>query len=306
MSLRVKKTLLFILLTFFIDWSLVFLYITLGGAVDSLGIVMLAAVYMFVPMMATIIVQKSIFKQPLAGPMGISFKFNPWFFVAWFLPPILAFAVMGVSLFMPGVTFSPDMSGFLDQLASALSPDQMQQAKEQLASMPVHPIWLILVLALISGTTINAVLGFGEELGWRGFLQKELSVMGFWKSSALIGFIWGVWHAPLILLGLNYPQNPQIGVLLMIGWTILLAPLFSYIRLKSHSVIAASIFHGTINAVPGLAVILLSGGDELTIGLTGLAGFIVVALADLLLFVYDRFIAREKVAAILRQISMEP
>ncbi|MBN1691666.1 MAG: CPBP family intramembrane metalloprotease [Dehalococcoidia bacterium] len=306
MSLRVKKTLLFILLTFVIDWSLVFLYIALGGAVDSLGIVMLAAVYMFVPMMATIIVQKSIFKQPLAGPMGISFKFNPWFFVAWFLPPILAFAVMGVSLFIPGVTFSPDMSGFLDQLASALSPDQMQQAKEQLASMPVHPIWLILVLALISGTTINAVLGFGEELGWRGFLQKELSVMGFWKSSALIGFIWGVWHAPLILLGLNYPQNPQIGVLLMIGWTILLAPLFSYIRLKSRSVIAASIFHGTINAVPGLAVILLSGGDELTIGLTGLAGFIVVALADLLLFVYDRFITREKVAAILRQISMEP
>jgi membrane protease YdiL (CAAX protease family) len=306
MSLRVKKTLLFILLTFFIDWSLVFLYIALGGKVDSLGIVLLASIYMFVPMAVAIIVQKTIYKQPLAGPMGISFKFNQWFFVAWFLPPVIAFAVMGVSLLMPGITFSPDMSGFLNQMGSALSPAQMEQVKEQLASMPVHPVWLILVLALISGTTINAILGFGEELGWRGFLQKELSIMGFWKSSALIGFIWGIWHAPLILLGLNYPQNPQLGVLLMTGWTILLAPLFSYIRLKSRSVIAASIFHGTINAVPGLAVILISGGDELTVGLTGLAGFIVFALADVLLLIYDRFITREKVDTILRQMSTEP
>ncbi|MDD5647601.1 MAG: CPBP family intramembrane metalloprotease [Dehalococcoidia bacterium] len=306
MSLRVKKTLLFILLTFFIDWSLVFLYLTLGGKVDSLGIVLLASIYMFIPMIVTIIVQKTIYKQPLAGPMGISFKFNHWFFVAWFLPPIIAFAVMGVSLLMPGITFTPDMSGFLDQMASALNPEQMEQAREQLASMPVNPVWLILVLALISGTTINAILGFGEELGWRGFLQKELSVMGFWKSSILIGFIWGIWHAPLILLGLNYPQNPQLGVLLMTGWTILLAPLFSYIRLKSRSVIAASIFHGTINAVPGLAVILISGGDELTVGLTGLAGFIVFALADVLLFFYDRFITGEKADTILRQMSTEP
>ncbi len=306
MSLRVKKTLLFVLLTFFVDWSLVFLYIALGGTVDSLAIVLLASVYMFVPMIVTIIVQKIIYKQPVAGPMGRSFKFNQWFFVAWFLPPIIAFAVMGVSLLMPGITFSPDMSGFIDQMAASLTPDQVSQVKEQLASLPVHPIWLILVLALISGTTINAVLGFGEELGWRGFLQKELSVLGFWKSSALIGFIWGVWHAPLILLGLNYPQNPQLGVLLMTVWTMLLAPLFSYIRLKSRSVIAASIFHGTINAVPGLAVILISGGNELTVGLTGLAGGIVFALADILLFIYDRFITREKIDPILKQMSREP
>jgi len=306
MSLRIKKILLFLLLTFFIDWSMVYLYLTLGGKVDSLGIMLLGMAYMLVPMIVTIFIQKAVFKQPLAGPMGVSFKVNGWFFVAWFLPLIIAFAVMGVSLFMPGVTFTPDMSGFIDTMASALSPQQMEQAREQLASMPVHPVWLVVILALISGTTVNAILGFGEELGWRGFLLKELAPMGFWKSSALIGFIWGIWHAPLILLGLNYPQNPQLGVLLMIAWTILLAPLFSYIRIKSRSVIAASIFHGTINAVPGLAIILISGGDALMVGLTGMAGFIVFALADLILWIYDRFIAREKVNTILKQISMEP
>jgi len=304
-SLRTKKILLFILLTFFIDWALVFLFITMGGKVDSVGIMLLGAAYMFVPMIVTIIIQKAILKQPLAQPMGVSFKVNRWFFVAWFLPVIIAFAVMGVSLLIPGVTFTPDMSGFMDSLASALSPEQMEQAREQLASMPVHPVWLVVVLALISGTTTNAILGFGEELGWRGFLMKELGFMGFWKSSALIGFIWGIWHAPLVLLGLNYPQNPQLGVVLMTAWTILIAPLFSYIRIKSRSVIAASIFHGTINAVPGLAVILISGGNDLTVGLTGLAGFIVFALANILLWIYDRFITREKANDILKQISLE-
>ena len=305
MSLRTKKILLFILLTFFIDWALVYLFITMGGKVDSVGIMLLGAAYMFVPMIVTIIIQKAILKQPLAQPMGVSFKVNRWFFVAWFLPVIIAFAVMGVSLLIPGVTFTPDMSGFMDSLASALSPEQMEQAREQLASMPVHPVWLVVVLALISGTTTNAILGFGEELGWRGFLLKEMGFMGFWKSSALIGFIWGIWHAPLVLLGLNYPQNPQLGVVLMTAWTILIAPLFSYIRIKSRSVIAASIFHGTINAVPGLAVILISGGNDLTVGLTGLAGFIVFALANILLWIYDRFITREKANDILKQISLE-
>ena len=123
--------------------------------------------------------------------------------------------------------------------------------------------------------------------------------MGFWKSSALIGLIWGLWYAPLILLGLNYPQHPELGVLIMIGWTIVIAPAFSYIRLKAKSVIAAAIFHGTINAVPGLAVVLLTGGDELTVAITGLAGFIAFGIVDLSLFIFDRFISKERVGTIL-------
>ena len=299
MNIHTKKILLFILLTFFIDWSLVGLYLVMGGKTDSAGMALLAVLYMFVPMLAAIIVQKRIFKQPLAGPLGISFKVNRWFFVAWFLPPVIAFITMGISLLIPGVTFTPDMSGFLNSLKDALTPEQMDQVMQQLADIPAHPLWLILVLSLIAGTTVNAVAGFGEELGWRGLLVKELSFMGFWKSSAVIGLIWGLWHAPLVLLGLNYPQHPQLGVLIMTGWTIIMAPVFSYIRLKSKSVVAPAIFHGTINAVPGLAWLLITGGDELTVGITGLAGFIAFAAVNLALFIFDRFITREPVNTIL-------
>ncbi len=58
----------------------------------------------------------------------------------------------------------------------------------------------------------------GEELGWRGFLLKQCSYMDFWKMSLVIGIIWGLWHAPIIIQGYNYPQNPVIGVFMMIGF----------------------------------------------------------------------------------------
>jgi membrane protease YdiL (CAAX protease family) len=300
MNLRTKKTLLFIGLTFLLDWLMVLLYVAMGGKDE--GVAFLAAAYMFMPMAIAFVVQKGIFKEPVIQPLGISFRINSWFFVAWFLPVVIAFAVMGASLLLPGVRFTPDMSGFLNTLAASLTPDQMDQVRQQLASFAVHPIWLGVLVALIAGTTINAVLGFGEEVGWRGFLLKQLGFMGFWKSSLLIGFIWGIWHAPLILLGFNYPDHPQAGVLMMVAWVIVISPLFSYIRLKARSVIASSVFHGTINAVPLLAVLLITGGNDLTVGITGLAGIIVFALVDICLFIFDRFITKEPVNRILKNI----
>jgi hypothetical protein len=97
MSVRTKKILLFTGLTFFIDWSIVALYLVLGGKTDSAGMALLAVFYMFVPMLVAIWVQKRILKQPLAGPLGISFKVNRWFFVAWFLPPVIAFVTVGIT-----------------------------------------------------------------------------------------------------------------------------------------------------------------------------------------------------------------
>lgn len=280
---------------------MVLIYFAMGGTAE--GLMVLGMAYMLVPMIIALIVQKVLFKEPVVKPLGISFKINAWFFVAWFLPVVIAFTAMGVSLLLPGISFTPDMSGFLNSLKGALTPEQLEQAKEQLASMPAHPIWLGVIASLIAGTTVNAILGFGEELGWRGFLVKELSFMGFWKSSLLIGLIWGIWHAPLVLYGgLNYPEHPQAGVFMMIAWVIIIAPLFSYIRIKSHSVIAASIFHGTINAVPALAIIMITGGNDLTVGITGLAGFAVFIIVDLLIFIYDRFYSKETINMMVKNI----
>lgn len=164
--------------------------------------------------------------------------------------------------------------------------------REQIAAMTVHPLWLGLAQGLVAGATVNAIAGFGEELGWRGFLLNELRHLGFWKSSAVIGSVWGLWHAPFILQGHNYPEHPVAGVFMMIVWCLLLAPILSYVRLKAKSVIAAAIFHGTINGTAGLAVMVIAGGSDLTAGVMGLPGFIVLAALNLFLFAYERFLAR--------------
>jgi membrane protease YdiL (CAAX protease family) len=82
---------------------------------------------------------------------------------------------------------------------------------------------------------------------------------------------------------------------MMMVMCVLLAPIFSYVRLKANSVIAAAIIHGAFNANYGLSLMVVKGGNDLTIGVTGLAGFIVLVLANFCLFIYDRAIAKEPI-----------
>jgi len=299
---KIKRIGLFIGITFALSWFIAIIFVALGGKWGTPVAMVVAMAYMFVPMISTILVQKFIYKEPLTEPLGISFKLNHWWLVAWLLPPIIAFATFGVSLLFPGVEFSPEMAGMFEKFKEILPPEELQKM-EKMAELPVHPIWIALVQGLIAGITINAVAGFGEELGWRGFLQREFSYLKFWSSSAFIGLIWGIWHAPLILQGYNYPQHPGVGVFMMILWCLLLAPIFSYIRIKSGSVIAAAIIHGSLNATYGLSIMLIKGGNDLTIGVTGLAGFIVLFIVNLCIFLFDHSIRERPVGVIMEDVK---
>lgn len=300
MGRSIKKVALYVALTFLISYSMATIYVLAGGKTTNTGIIYLALAYMLVPMIVTVIIQKFIFNESLIQPLGIFWKFNPWFFAAWFLPILIAVATMGVSLLIPGVSFTPDMSGFLPQMLSSLSTEQADQVRNFINQLPVHFFWATLIQALIAGTTINALFALGEEIGWRGLLINELGFLGFWKSSAVIGVIWGLWHAPLILMGLNYHDHPQFGLLMMTSWTLLTSPIFSYIRLRSKSIFAVSIFHGTINASPALALMCISGGNDLLTGISGLAGLIVIIIADFLLFLYDNYLTTLPVNKIIK------
>ncbi len=290
-NINLRKIVIFLGLTFLFCWLILPIYFALGGKWNGPFTLAALLVYMFVPMTMAILVQKFVYHEPLREPLGIWFKPNRWFLYAWFVPPLLGIATMGVSLLLPGIRYSPGMEGMFERYGSQFTPEQLQLMRDQAAAMPVHPFWLALVSGLIAGVSINAVAAFGEELGWRGLLQRELEPLGFWKSALLIGVIWGIWHAPIILQGYNYPQHPQIGVLMMTIFTTLFAPLVSYARLKSRSVIAAAIMHGTLNGTAGLAIMLIAGGDDLTIGLLGVSGFILLAMANLIVFTFDRRIS---------------
>lgn len=291
---EINKTTLFLILTFGISYSLAGIYFLLGGKYDKVSGTVLAVVYMFIPMASALIIEKGVHKEKIKERLHISFRINKWFFVAWFITPVLSFLTLGISLLFPDVSYSPEMSGMIERFEDTLSPEQLEQMKNSVETLPMHPLWISVLQGLVAGATVNAVAGFGEELGWRGFLLKQLSGYSFVKISLLIGFIWGIWHAPLILMGHNFPDHPEAGVLLMTIWCILLSPLFIYITIKSGSVIAASIMHGTLNATAGIAIMVIDGGSDLTVGVTGLSGFIALLIVLAGFFIYDQWIRNEK------------
>jgi membrane protease YdiL (CAAX protease family) len=286
--MKIKGVLLFVGLTFILSWSLAGAAYLAGVRYHTPQSLAVTIGYMFVPMIVAILLQRAAFKRPLVKPLGITFRLNPWWLFAWLFPPAVSFATIGVSLLIPGVEYSPGMAGLLARFRSLLPPDQFTEIERQIAATRIHPVWITLLQGLVAGPTINAVTGFGEELGWRGYLQQELQPLGFYRSSLLIGLIWGVWHMPIILQGHNYPAHPVAGVFMMIAWCMLLSPIFSFVRISARSVIAAAVIHGSLNATVGLAVMVVEGGNDLLTGVTGLSGFIVLAAVNLLLYLYRK------------------
>ncbi|NLJ47174.1 MAG: CPBP family intramembrane metalloprotease [Treponema sp.] len=289
MNLQVtKRGWIFLALEFAVAWGL-------AGVVRAAGLrpgtpVFLAFLtfFMVTPLITALIlstVRPS--GTPLKDVLGLRFRMG-WkgFFLAWLLFPALAFLTLGISLLMPGVRYDPSMSQLIERLTQGMSPERIAEIRETAGSAP--PLLLALVQGLAAGISINALFGFGEEAGWRGFLVKELKGSSFWAASVFTGAVWGLWHAPIILQGHNYPEHRVLGVFLMILYCVLLSPVYLYIRLKTKSAVAAAVAHGSMNATAGLSIMPLAGGTDLTVGMTGLAGFVSAAGLLAALYALDR------------------
>ena len=106
---------------------------------------------------------------------------------------------------------------------------------------------------------INIVPVLGEELGWRGWLLPRLMPLGALPAILITGVIWGVWHAPLVLLGYNYPDAPGwLGVLAMVVMCTLIGAIFGWLRLRSVSVWPAALAHAALNGAAGTPSVLFA------------------------------------------------
>ncbi|MBN1882339.1 MAG: CPBP family intramembrane metalloprotease [Deltaproteobacteria bacterium] len=288
-----QKATFFLLITFGVSWLIALVYYLADGRWNTPLSVVVGAVFMLVPMLSALFVQKVLYRQAVVEPLGISFRINVWFLTAWLLPALLVFCAIPVAMLLPGVSFSPEHEGLFRRMAATLSPQQIEAMRESYANMRINPALMSLVQGLIAGATINALLAFGEELGWRGLLQREWEHLGVFTGSALIGLVWGVWHAPLIVMGHNFPDHPAAGIFQMIAATMLLGILISYIRLRAKSVIPAALMHGSTNGLYGVSLMYLDWDNDLSIGLFGTGGCLVMGGCVILLFFYDRFLSKQ-------------
>lgn len=125
-------------------------------------------------------------------------------------------------------------------------------------SVNIGEIIVMGLIGLISNFLIGFNLFFGEEFGWRYFLQPRLQKLYGKKIGVLIcGSIWGIWHLPLCIT-LYSPKTPFYCIINHLSLCIFLGIFLGYAYMKTKNLWAPILIHLVNNVIS----IVLIGGFE--------------------------------------------
>ena len=278
--MNVRRIVLFIALAYGIAWSVAAAMYFAGieyGSVPSIAL--LATLYMPAPALATLILTKLRAPRESLARYGVRLperrKWKLFLLTAVGFPILIVFGCLAIIALapIPGIGRLDFSDANLIEKVRSIAP---KGANVPLGKLPIPPIAIFIIGSIqgvVGGATITALFAFGEELGWRGLLLRETQSLGFWKSNAFIGLVWGLWHAPVILQGHNYGTSHAVaGVFVMTLFTIAISYPLAYARVKTGSVFAPSVFHGIINSLGGMSVVFVSGANPLVGHIAGFAG----------------------------------
>jgi len=263
---------------------------------SGLAVAMIAIFYMSAPAIAAFSLQRTLYPEHYAT-YGLQFEaIRPGKILGFSAGLFLTFVLLFLgTIYIGGNVLDIEAFGKLDFTEAGLLNSLHKITKGSIAlsegPLPVPPIGLLiagLIGGIISGFTINLPFMFGEEYGWRGFMVYETRTAGFWLSNVLIGTAWGLWHAPIILQGHNYPDYPVEGVGVMTLFCIASAFMFTYVRVKSGSIVAACGLHGMFNATGALLLLFIQNGHSLVAHPAGLAGILACTVIALGIFILDK------------------
>ena len=278
----IKRIVIYLLITFGLTWAhcLLLLYpVVRGGSlsgIPAMAAQLLTAVVMFFPAIGVLLTRlftKEGFQDSWLHP---HLKGNiKTYLLAWFGPAALTFLGMIVYFLIFPNKLDLNFSYFYQTLASTGAP---------METLPI-PAGLLLVVqclqALFLAPLMNFVTCFGEEWGWRGYLLPKMQKLLPTVPTLLItGVIWGLWHAPLTIIGHNYgvgyPGFPFAGVAMMCLFCVTLGIFMSYVTLKTKSCLPAVIAHGAVNGIAAVGIYFTSDGGNPFIGPapTGIIGII--------------------------------
>jgi membrane protease YdiL (CAAX protease family) len=296
-----KRILSFLALAMGFSWGTAGIGYMLGvRSTEHSGYVVVAALCMLGPALAALVQQRLLDREPWSG-LGLTLKGTRW--------PVFVFTVLVgiaiVPLFLLAVHLLGSASGweafgqasitterlhiaFLE-LGSAMGRADVVEA--QLDKIAGIPAGLVLLAALLSSVvaafTVNLPFMLGEELGWRGYLWQRSAHWPGMQRVLFTGVVWGLWHAPLIAMGHNYPGYPVIGIGMMVVFCTVLALLFDWTRSRSGSIWSACVLHGIINGSAGAAGLFAWGGHPLVGSVVGVAGMVAMAGLGALVLLVD-------------------
>lgn len=130
-----------------------------------------------------------------------------------------------------------------------------------LPTIPAY-LWAVIPIQLLITALVATPILWGEEFGWRGYLQLRLLARRPLLAAIATGVIWGMWHLPLNIRGYNFPDHPLPGLLVFLVSTTLISIIFGWLRLHTGSIWASGLGHAATNAVgSSLTILLFAGGS---------------------------------------------
>lgn len=250
----------FLIITLLVSWPLFIAplaFTNMDATTKQLATQGLWAVAMWGPGIAAIITTLFIAKKPFSSLRLNTLGPKRFYLWAWFLP--IGLTIIGglLTLLFGMAKLDMNFTMLRDAMVSAAGG----------VEVPVEVIVLTQILfAITLAPFINVLFALGEEIGWRGFLLPHLMPLGQWKAILISGVIWGVWHAPAIMQGHNYPGYPILGSFMMIVFCVLLGAIIAWLYLSTKSPWVAALAHGSVNAVAGLPVLFFQSGFNMALG----------------------------------------
>jgi len=284
-----KRITIFLAITFAIAWGVSLIIYLTGGIQDSpviipelqltLALILTAGLVMWAPALGNILTRIITNEGWTNTYLRPRIKRGwPYWLAAWFLPGLLTLFGMGIFFLLFPQNFDSSVTKIQELLAA------------QMPGVEIN-VWVIVAAqtfqAMLISPIVNSLFTFGEEFGWRGYLQPKLMPLGGRKAMLLMGLIWGVWHWPLILMGhnygLDYPGAPFLGPLAMVWFCFVLGVFLGWVTLKGNSVWPAVIGHSAINGIASLGLLFIIGTPNPILGpspagIIGGVGFTIVAL----------------------------
>ena len=285
----VKRILIYVLITFVLTWAycLLIVYPIANGealtGVPALVTQLAVAAVMFFPaigVLLTRLVTREGFKNAWLRP-NLK-KHLRFYLLAWFGPAILTFAGMGIYFLLVPGSFDPSCGYMRLTLEAAGTPADT-------IPMPLNLLMLIQAAqAVFLAPIMNFVTCFGEEWGWRGYLLPKMkNLLPTVPMLLVTGIIWGLWHAPLTIIGHNYGLGywgfPFTGIGMMCIFCIVVGVFLSYVTLKTNSCIPAILGHGAINGIGAIGMYFTADGGNPFVGpaptgIIGIIPFVLIAI----------------------------
>lgn len=275
-----RRVLLFLAIVFPVTWLINLVSWLVGGTDNLIAFPLLLILAMFVPALAAAVILQFITKEGLRGAAVRRGK-KRYIATAYLMMLAIAAVTYGITLAVGWGRIDVDATTLRDLLdALGLTVD-----------IP-SPVLLGAVgfTILVGGVVINSLYAFGEELGWRGYLLPSLLHIGKLRACLISGAIWGVWHAPLILMGHLYPGHPVLGILMITAMCVLLGVIFGWLWLSSNSIFPPIVAHAALNAqiLAYFPSFLVTDVDPVLGGGAGIIGLGVMAAVALWLYLTRR------------------